>query len=206
MRPGGPSIAVIAGTVIGSMLFLAVLVTMGLFFLKRFHDKKMRSSRMHPPVDLAHDPSEQNRNHPYQQTTLSAGLNLSSPFLPGQTQNPFDQSTTSLHLGVAYSSTPSDYHPSQSHPPSSGQVSSSYSNYPHVQATYPPSEATSSTPSKAQLTGQSNHKPTRFIMHTDVEDIYPPPNEDGIVELPPQYTERRGTEFPPQGSQRLPYR
>ncbi|PPQ70489.1 hypothetical protein CVT26_013996 [Gymnopilus dilepis] len=33
--------------------------------------------------------------------------------------------------------------------------------------------------------------PTRFILHTDVEDAMPP-DENGIVELPPQYSERRG--------------
>lgn len=45
---------------------------------------------------------------------------------------------------------------------------------------------------KAAMAGESNYKPpSRFILHTDIEDDLPPPNDDGVVELPPQYTERR---------------
>jgi len=54
-----------------------------------------------------------------------------------------------------------------------------------------PSEAQSGAQRKAAMAGASNHTPSRFIVHTDVEDALPP-NEDGIVELPPQYSERRG--------------
>lgn len=50
----------------------------------------------------------------------------------------------------------------------------------------------SMTPSqrKAAMAVRYN-PPTRFILHTDVEDAVPP-NEDGVVELPPQYSERHG--------------
>jgi hypothetical protein len=41
------------------------------------------------------------------------------------------------------------------------------------------------------VAGASNHTPSRFIVHTDVEDTLSP-SEDGIVELPPQYSERQG--------------
>jgi hypothetical protein len=43
----------------------------------------------------------------------------------------------------------------------------------------------------AMARGAAEYKPPRFVVHTDVEDGLPPPNEDGVVELPPQYSERR---------------
>ena len=33
--------------------------------------------------------------------------------------------------------------------------------------------------------------PARFILHTDLEDAVPPPPVDDVIELPPQYSERR---------------
>lgn len=56
------------------------------------------------------------------------------------------------------------------------------------------SSATDSTISahqrKAMMAGATS-VPRRIMQHTDAEDFLPPPNEDGVVELPPQYTERR---------------
>lgn len=42
------------------------------------------------------------------------------------------------------------------------------------------------------MAGVTAHKPSRFVVHTDAEDGLPQPNNDGVVELPPQYSERRG--------------
>ncbi|KAJ8520984.1 hypothetical protein ONZ45_g2272 [Pleurotus djamor] len=63
---------------------------------------------------------------------------------------------------------------------------------------------------KAAMAGESAYKPpSRFILHTDADDELPPPNEDGIVELPPQYTERRAPSTPlqtqPQPPANAPY-
>ncbi|KAF9535397.1 hypothetical protein CPB83DRAFT_878598 [Crepidotus variabilis] len=45
---------------------------------------------------------------------------------------------------------------------------------------------------KAAMAGGSQQQGTsRFILHTDAEDAYPPPIDEEVVELPPQYTERR---------------
>ncbi|EKM83538.1 hypothetical protein AGABI1DRAFT_103710 [Agaricus bisporus var. burnettii JB137-S8] len=44
---------------------------------------------------------------------------------------------------------------------------------------------------KAAMAGATS-QPPRIMQHTDAEDILPPANDDGVVELPPQYTERRG--------------
>ena len=44
---------------------------------------------------------------------------------------------------------------------------------------------------KAAMAGMSSYQPaTRFIVHTDAEDGVPA-GEDEVVELPPQYSERR---------------
>ena len=55
-----------------------------------------------------------------------------------------------------------------------------------------PSELQSSAQGKAAMAGVPTYTPSRFIVHTDVEDALLPPNEAGVVELPPQYSERRG--------------
>jgi len=45
---------------------------------------------------------------------------------------------------------------------------------------------------KAAMAGVSAYRPSRFILHTDVEEALPNDEMD-IVELPPQYTDRRQT-------------
>lgn len=42
---------------------------------------------------------------------------------------------------------------------------------------------------KAAMAGMSPYKPTRFIVHTDVEEVEPAVEE--VFEVPPQYTDRR---------------
>ncbi|KAI0651954.1 hypothetical protein C8Q79DRAFT_1005202 [Trametes meyenii] len=45
---------------------------------------------------------------------------------------------------------------------------------------------------KAAMAGVSPYAPsTRFILHTDIDDDPPPPPDDEVIELPPQYSERR---------------
>ncbi|KAI0361507.1 hypothetical protein OH77DRAFT_1433536 [Trametes cingulata] len=51
---------------------------------------------------------------------------------------------------------------------------------------------TSSMRRKAAAAGVSPYAPSaRFILHTDIDDDPPPPPDDEIIELPPQYSERR---------------
>ena len=49
----------------------------------------------------------------------------------------------------------------------------------------------SSGRSKASLAGAVNTRPTRFILHTDIEEVAPEDENEEVVELPPQYSERR---------------
>lgn len=45
----------------------------------------------------------------------------------------------------------------------------------------------------------TSHQPTRFIVHTDAED-HVPEAEVEVVELPPQYSERRASGTRPMSS------
>jgi hypothetical protein len=42
---------------------------------------------------------------------------------------------------------------------------------------------------KADEAEGASRRPTRFVLHTDVDELQP--NEDGVVELPPQYSDHR---------------
>ncbi|KAI0698426.1 hypothetical protein C8T65DRAFT_697871 [Cerioporus squamosus] len=72
---------------------------------------------------------------------------------------------------------------------------------------------------KAAQAGVSTYQtPARFILHTDIEDDLPPPPVDEVIELPPQYSERRAPapgasgsgqedyQHPPASPSGLPYR
>ncbi len=50
---------------------------------------------------------------------------------------------------------------------------------------------TSSARSKASMAGAVNPRPTRFILHTEIEEVSPEDENEEVVELPPQYSERR---------------
>ncbi|TFK41233.1 hypothetical protein BDQ12DRAFT_431045 [Crucibulum laeve] len=290
---GGVSIAAIAGTVIGALLFLAVIITLGLFFLRKKRDARNPNAgggvfqgggnRLQSELDLTYNPGRSGgHGHSY---TLSAGGTAAlaasaypntpnsnqpydaNPFLdsppptqyapsiqyPPPSQYPPSQYPPSQYPPSQYP--PSQYPPSTQHPPSqypqsqyaasqyepSEYAASAYapsqyapsSQYPQ-NAAYPsrgpyhlpPSERdsdpfTDASPPilprhetepfdlrtadqssssdnmttaqrKAAMAGVSVYKPSRFILHTDVEDAVPTPAEDEIVELPPQYSERRG--------------
>lgn len=52
-------------------------------------------------------------------------------------------------------------------------------------------------PEPAPRFGSVHPTPTaRVIVHTDIEDEFPPPLEENIIELPPRYSERRGRSSP----------
>lgn len=52
-------------------------------------------------------------------------------------------------------------------------------------------DSTLTSQRKAGLTGATAYKPSGFVVHIDADDDLPQPNDDGVVELPPQYSERR---------------
>ncbi|KDR84913.1 hypothetical protein GALMADRAFT_217994 [Galerina marginata CBS 339.88] len=250
---GGISIAAVAGTVIGALLFLAVIVTLGLFFLRRKRDAstfRRHSRRMGSALDLNYDsfagapgpppgphygiPPSTNipPTSPYPYSSDLAAPYASNPFLdasPAQTpshhQTPSQYDASSMYTSSRYQPSELSYQnpggyrpPSQLYPPPQ-----TYPPQTYPPQTYPPPDpfnttgppllpgseyesysrqsgaeqstsrdSMSTAQRKAAMAGAATYKPSRFIVHTDVEDDLPPPNEDGIVELPPQYSERRG--------------
>ena len=237
----GVPINAIAGTVIGALLFLAVVVTLGLFFLRkrsgsfdtRGGDFRKPSRRLQSDVDLSRDPGRD--NHPLDATPYGFSPHTKAPFHPYHsdatpTTHPYSSHTgasSTAHGSYSPSSTiphdadpfadsplpPSSRYrtPSQSHPafsrfyspsdylvadpfnPSGPPVLSSaeygpFSTQRSEQATSKDSMSTAQR--KASMAGVNAYKPQRFIVHTDADDILPPPNDEGVVELPPQYSER----------------
>ncbi|KAF9015092.1 hypothetical protein BDQ17DRAFT_1340471 [Cyathus striatus] len=250
---GNISIGAIAGTVIGALLFLAVVITLGLFCLRKRREGDGHSSRagraeggstggafggqhsrMQSELDLTSGPHNHTM-HPYG----GMDVNSTAAFAPG-----YDQYNHS-NAGLPYDSDPfSDNPPSQynssQYAPSQYDRQSQYttSRYPpstpHL-AAYPPpprtirsegeddpfnpfvpSQTTSATgiiepfdqfeqpagntssrdsmstaQRKAAMAGNTAYKPSRFILHTDLEDVVPSEIEEEVVELPPQYSERR---------------
>ena len=256
----GISIAAIAGTVIGALLFLAVVITLGLFFLRKKRDAaggnapnsfKTHSGRRGSGIDLTYDPSQGPAGQPYGIPQNNSAPTSDYPYSPNSgapfSDNPFYDSPpesqyqpssryvppSQFDAASQYSSSryqfsdttaPHEYNPYQQYPGAyqpNAQLYPPNPNYqpvnPHhvdpfhstpalalanaqperfsMQSSQPsaPSEVQSSAQQrKAAMAGVSTYTPSRFIVHTDVEDALPPPNEAGIVELPPQYSERRG--------------
>ena len=252
----GSSAGAIAGTVIGILLFLAVILTLGLFFLKKRREAKMlpattsgfssydgqcaggyslsstaaaaayaASSHTHAlqnpnqtpyGTDLSsghaylpgqhmtssYAPSSRNLVHNHIQTTsISVPGACEESMLPYD-ENPFLDDASLLHqfpaANLTYQSTiqlPSVstcslLHPSDPfNPPTTGRRQDSFA---HAETVSTIDSSAAPAHRKAALAGVSPYKsPSHIIVHTDAEDDLPPPNVDGIVELPPQYTERR---------------
>ncbi|KAF9455099.1 hypothetical protein P691DRAFT_716315 [Macrolepiota fuliginosa MF-IS2] len=265
---GGTSMGAIAGTVIGALLFLAIIITLGLFFLRKRKEARQAPKAGFPPYDGSHNPhayslsstsafpattpgpytpqSPQSYNpqqaygaQPYGHTYQPSAY-APSTYAPN-TQNPTQAHNHTLSGGLAYdgyqgSMLPYDSNPfldsphHQQYPPSSYAHQSTYqlpsaSAYvlpnpfdavntpmddrnhplppppPPVDDPFASSEnvstsdtLTSAQQRKAAMAGVPAYKsPSRILVHTDADDdVLPPPNADGVVELPPQYTERRG--------------
>jgi len=203
----GVPISAIAGTVIGSLLFLAVIVTLGLFFLKnvkkKVEEKKSaefgHQRRMPSNGDFFHN----GNSGSYPPPLGSAGYYPHSPNSAAALDNPFADSNTHLQQysppyppdpfqsgRPAYPPTPMVPPP---HDPFNAEGTSSAVGVANSVHSRRPSQAqTTTSQSKAAMAGVSNYAPPRFVVHTDIEDELPPPNDDGVVELPPQYVERPG--------------
>lgn len=236
----GVPISAIAGTVIGALLFLAVVVTLGLFFLRKRSgsfdtgggDFRKPSRRLQSDVDLSHDPGRD--SHPLDATPYGFSPQTNAPFRPYQsdatpTTHPYSSytsaSSTAHDLYSPSSTIPHDADPfADSHLPPSSQYRTPSQSHPAFSQFYSPSDplvadpfnssgppvlssaefslqrseqapstdSMSTAQRKASVAGLNAYKPQRFIVHTDADDILPPPNDEGVVELPPQYSERPG--------------
>ena len=198
--PHGISVAAIAGTVVASLLFLAVIITLGLFFFRKKLSQSSGNVRRFPGLESEIDLSDAPQTPavtPYN-VPQSYDRPYSSNVHPSFEVNPFQdpsQPVTRYQL-------PSQYRPGtfqsplQHYPVVSPQNPITDPSTPSLSRTefepIPPQStpSTSASQRKAAMAGVNAHQPSRFIVHTDADDL-PQPNNDGVVELPPQYSQRR---------------
>ncbi|KAF7320060.1 Methionine vitamin-b12 [Mycena kentingensis (nom. inval.)] len=199
----GTSVGAIAGSVLGAIIFLAVFVTLGLFCLRQWQDKKRArtaggSEFRHTSRPLGSDldlTADGDAYHQQSQHLFNSPVTAQSPFGSGPPAhyqhsqylssnsnlhaNPFGGSAVSLHAASDSDSNPTV-------------------NPFTDQRTGPGSESMSGSRRKSQMSAYK--PPSRFMMHTDAEDVDLPENEDGVVELPPSYVERTPKRQPGQPS------
>jgi len=218
--PGAPpspiSAASIAGAIIGSVLFLAVAITLALFFLKRMPDKGSKT-QISPRVDLT-DGDTGHHMHHHDSSSLSYPLphppnrrmdSGSSPghFSPSDFKYPASES--SFSDSTAPPPPPPALYPPQpyhSYSPQSQYASANSPTSPSLQdgdkfsyytkPTWTPDEhpsewENSATKPKAAFLGMPSQLPSRYVMHPDAEE--PSPYEGAYIESPPQYFERQGS-------------
>ncbi|KAF9237312.1 hypothetical protein BU15DRAFT_76033 [Melanogaster broomeanus] len=175
----GASIGVIAGAVAGGVIAILALGALALFCIRRRrYDCPPQSSSariLHRADSEDLGPGHDNFQHaaihpfPYQIDSIS---NLSPPIGPG--------STTAL----SYYPETSPGYPSLR--PSVHTGTDSFPSSPRTQT----HSRTFSNSGNCALAGVTSYQPaTRFVVHTDAEDVVPPDNSE-VIELPPQYSER----------------
>ncbi|KAJ7786241.1 hypothetical protein B0H16DRAFT_1489753 [Mycena metata] len=182
--PASSKTGAIAGSVLGALIFLAVLITLGLFFLRQRQEKKNA---------MAPGGSEFRRTS----RPMQSELDLTGPFMSASTTP--NNSTHNLP-----SSPPAHYQPYGM----ASRLPESANPFNHAPSTAPssihspdvdpfmdraPGPSGSRTPGqrKSAMSGLTGYTPSRYVLHTDAEDEDLAPNEDGVVELPPQYSASR---------------
>ncbi|OJT04749.1 hypothetical protein TRAPUB_4543, partial [Trametes pubescens] len=197
----------VAAFIVGTLLWFYIRRQRGASVVKggffgRFHKRE---------VDLMHDPSLPppasvspyplyNRQGGSQHDVTTTTPNSTFDLLSAQAQpsgNPFGEgsvytpsaATLAHRTSVATSQFPP---PSPSHRRSMHSGSAAGRPDEGSSGSWDHQTITSGMRRKAAAAGMSPYAPsTRFILHTDLEDDLPPPIEDEVIELPPQYTERR---------------
>lgn len=175
------STGTIVGVAVGAVVAVTAIIALVVFCLKR--QRYGRSSyglapawNSRRPNSVELDPGADNFQHPpiypfpYQTDSVSR---LAPPITPGSSST--SPTAPSLHASEL--------------PYTHRQHSRTNSNTGSFAASG--DMASSSMPSSARRkAGMPIYQPTRFIVHTDAEDRVPE-DEVEVVELPPQYSERR---------------
>ncbi|KIM75422.1 hypothetical protein PILCRDRAFT_13669 [Piloderma croceum F 1598] len=185
------SVGAIAGTALGALIALAVLVTLGLFFLKKWKVDRSSvyaggfgSGRHHSqPLGSTDDILAPQHNRPHSEDQALKAYRYPSPNIG---------TTPPTVTPLTYIPPPSgQYEPRPFHLTSSNLHSRSISKTDsELPSSYADGELSQIGRQKAAMAGVSAYKPSRFILHTDVDEVVPDEEQD-IVELPPQYTDRR---------------
>ncbi|TEB35184.1 hypothetical protein FA13DRAFT_1728999 [Coprinellus micaceus] len=191
-KSDGVPISAIAGTVIGSLLFLAVIFRKS----RRMPSDGTFFGGPPPSNPYGSPPTGVPQYYPY---TANSNTALDNPFADGTATPMNDLTPAQSQFALQQSSDPfqappvrrSYYPPSPSLPPMASQDPFNPTLPGAIAGAPIQSQETSSSQRKAAMAGVTSYTPSRFIVHTDADDELPPPDEDGVVELPPQYTERR---------------
>jgi hypothetical protein len=204
--------------VAGGLVLLAAFVSLGLFLFRRLARKKNNdldladshaSQRfsLHTRLDSEFDgppprpPGQVVSQYPY---PLTPGI----PYTPGAPYTPDALSTQHL-LSEQYMPTPYTLNhsiqrygnpPSQGYSTYSGNSTSEPSELPYSVDQF--AVASTSMPSAPRKGAATTNSAPRFIMHTDVEEVSP--NQDEVIELPPQYSATRAPLHPSVLSPPLP--
>lgn len=189
----GVSLGTIIGAAVGTVAAIAAIVALAICYLKRqrygrspYGLASTRNSRRPNSVEL--DPGMDNNFHhppiypfPYQNDSVSR---LAPPIVPGSSAIPASYQETYLTSpSVSAAEAPYTF---QQHSRTNSNTDS-FAALGDVAS----SSMTSSGRRKAAMAGIPSYQPTtRFIVHTDADDR-PAEGEPEVVELPPQYSERR---------------
>jgi len=181
------STGAIVGAVVGGLIFIAAVISLAFFCLRRRKERK-DPQWIEASGAFARGPR---RNHSVDIDLLggdshAAGL---QPYADNQASYP---NTASTRAPSQFSS----FANQSTHPSQSAQF------LPSEQAEITPftaqsEELSSFSSSTRKGSGPYNRAAPRFILHHDAEDVVEQ-EEDEVVELPPQYTERRAA--PGEGS------
>jgi len=195
----GLSTGVIIGAGAGGLILIGVLAGLVFFCLRRRQDSRRH---VRSDIDLSYGPTGAAPNvYPY---PISSSTNLNRPDSPPPHSPP--------HHFVP----PTQYEPRPFVPPP--ELSSLPYLHGRHSTTNSQSELLSTEPGeqsgsfsgsmstaqrKAGMAGVTSYKPSRFILHTDADEA---PQEEEIIELPPQYSDNRRplqlldpTSSPPSG-------
>jgi hypothetical protein len=179
------------------VIFLqAVLVTLGLFVLKK------RRGENRSAYDAGGFGPGRQRPQRLGSTDHILAPQYSRPFGGDQALNAFrypapNSATAPSPATLTFSG---QYEPRPFNLPSSSNLHSRSSSRTGSGSPFADGELSQAGRRKAGLADVPAYKPSRFILHTDVEEAVPVEEED-IVELPPQYTDRRP---PPSDLERRP--
>lgn len=183
-------VGAIAGTALGALIALAALVTLGLFFLKKWRDGR-RSV-----YDTSIFGSSRHHSQPLGSTDHILTPQSSRPYLGNQALNAYRYPSPNNTTAPSPATPPKFMRPpsSQYEPRPFGLSSSSNLHSRSASKTdsgspFADGELSRDGRQKAALAGMPAYKSSRFILHTDGDE--PVPVEQDIVELPPQYTDRR---------------
>ena len=176
---------VVIGVVLGGLILLAAFISLGLFILRRLARRKEQQQEygdsrvsqrfsLHTRYQSEFDmppppPGPLVGQHPYSGHSFSPDTVSTQHLLQEQ------------YMPTPYILSP----PSQAYSAYSG---ASVSDPSELGAT---GTSVSGSQRKAAMAGANKDSapPPRFIVHTDVEEIGP--NQDGVIELPPQYSATR---------------